>query len=146
MKRASVLKRFFLFSLVFCSLFPSMGEAAGKLASRIHEVAASGAKNLTSYKDGGGRKIYKLYGQDIGDSTNEYGRLACARVVSIILREAGAGIGGHDVVGSMERSFKRKGWKEVSYAELDHGDIIVWSSRFSRGKECTGNGSCHIGV
>lgn len=46
----------------------------------------------------------------------------------------------------MERAFKRKGWKEVSYAELDHGDIIVWSSRFLRGKECTGNGSCYIGV
>jgi hypothetical protein len=139
---------FFILALTAFGPLCSPAQAANTLAERIHEVSINGRKHITKYRDAKGNKIYQLYGKDIGDAQTKYGKLSCARVVSILLQEAGAGIGWYDGVGAMERAFKRRGWKEVGFADLDHGDIIVWNSRFypSSTGACTGNGDCHIGV
>lgn len=117
---------------------PGFVPAAVSMAERIADTTWKAPENLK--KDG---KVWRLYGTDITSET-EGGRLACARVASILLKRAGAGVSVVNGVGSLERQLR--GWTRLtSLSALEPGDVIVWTRRFAD-EECTGGGDCHVGI
>lgn len=129
-------------------LLAAIGTAAQALApvsgpERISRALATASDNLVKSAEGG-RTVWRLYGRVINDESTKFGRLACARVASIILNKAGVGVSVTDGVGSLESQLR--GWKRIeSVAALERGDVVVWRKRFAD-DQCSGGGDCHVGI
>ncbi|GAB4270195.1 MAG: hypothetical protein Kow0029_06820 [Candidatus Rifleibacteriota bacterium] len=75
----------------------------------------------------------------------DYGNLACAKVVTTALKNAGALTKVHLNVRSAVADLKSKGWQEVSVPPYQEGDVITWKTY-----DYTGDGikdpDTHIGI
>jgi len=123
-------------------LLASNGNA--QTAKLINDLACKAMEKENFVYENG---IAKLYGiRTNGPDTNN-GTLACAKVISIILKRAGAI---NDIllcVGQIETALSN--WKKIENEnDLKPGDIIVWLNRHKgkKDKKCTSGGNCHIGV
>ena len=88
-----------------------------------------------------------LYGIRTNGSDTAGGELACAKVTTIVLKQAGAiekvSLGVRHVEAELSH------WTKIEEeGELSPGDVIVWVNRFNgrKDKKCTGYGNCHVGV
>ncbi|PKL42866.1 MAG: hypothetical protein CVV41_12630 [Candidatus Riflebacteria bacterium HGW-Riflebacteria-1] len=75
----------------------------------------------------------------------DYGNLACAKVVTTALKNAGALTRVHLNVRSTVADLKSKGWKEVNVPPFAEGDVITWKTY-----DYTGDGikdpDTHVGI
>jgi hypothetical protein len=88
-----------------------------------------------------------LYGQQTNGPDTRKGKWACAKVVSIVLRQAGVPMKVERGVSGVERSLAR--WRKVtSSSDLRPGDVVVWTSVFkgNANRSCSGGGTCHVGI
>lgn len=88
-----------------------------------------------------------LYGVQTNTADTLHGKYACAKVVSVTLRQAGVKIPVTLAVAGIETHLKH--WQRIRHAEqLKPGDVVVWISRFKGHPHgaCTGGGSCHVGI
>ena len=93
-----------------------------------------------------GKKVI-LYGEQTNGPDTRHGKWACAKVVSIVLRQAGVKMNVERGVGGVERALK--GWTKVNAKkDLRVGDVVVWTSRWKGNDDgsCTGGGTCHVGI
>jgi hypothetical protein len=114
------------------------------LASKINSKAIDTKDKSTLYKKDG--KVF-LYGQQTNDAETQKGKLACAQVVSIVLREAGLNIPVQLGVNGIETQLSK--WQKITkVSDLKPGDVVVWTSIFKGNKDCTctGGGTCHVGI
>ena len=121
---------------------PSAGPAS--LAAAIDEAALA-TRRPENLRRVGGKVL--LYGQRTNGPDTEAGELACAKVVSIVLREAGVKLDVQLGVVGVEQALRR--WPKVtSEDDLRPGDVVVWTSRLkgNRSRACTGGGTCHVGI
>jgi hypothetical protein len=113
------------------------------LADSINAVAlqTSNQENLLTRND-----TVFLYGIPTNGNDTKNGKLACAKVVSIILRKAGVRI--PILLGVSGIETKLSGWKTVSCSDsLKPGDLVIWKYRFkSNGNRRPGDCSAHIGI
>lgn len=129
------------FWLAFGAIFVPQAQAS--LAERINRTALDTGLpgNLVVDKN----KVV-LYGvRTDGDDTNG-GKWACAKVVTVVLRKAGADVKVVTGVASVESALRR--WKKItSERDVLPGDVVVWTSRLKGdGRTCTGSGTCHVGI
>lgn len=89
----------------------------------------------------------RLYGTRTNGPDTKHGGWACAKVVSIVLKKAGAFR--RIVLGVRAIEAGLKDWQKIDDEdELRPGDVIVWVSK-SKGRKdakCTGGGNCHVGI
>ncbi len=123
-----------------------LGAAPGApdLAAAIDRAAlATRRPESLARKDG---KVL-LYGQQTNGADTRRGKWACAKVVSIVLRQGGARLDVQVGVAGVEQALR--GWRRIAREEdLRPGDVVVWVSRLkgNRSGACTGGGTCHIGI
>lgn len=89
-------------------------------------------------------RLELLYGLPINGADTDGGRLACARVVTAILRQAGIALSPQTAgVAQLESALSH--WHSVS-AENDvrAGDVVIYRHILNRAASCTGGGSCHV--
>lgn len=89
-------------------------------------------------------RLEVLYGLPINGADTSGGRLACARVVAAILRQAGVALSPQTAgVAQVESALSR--WRRVT-AEDDvrAGDVVIYRHILNRNDSCTGGGSCHV--
>ena len=89
-------------------------------------------------------RLEVLYGLPINGADTDGGRLACARVVAAILRQAGVALSPQTAgVSQLESALSR--WHSVS-AENDvrAGDVVIYRHVLNRNGSCNGGGSCHV--
>lgn len=110
------------------STAPATPAAGGSLQNRV-AAAARALVGSTSFR-----------GSDVAG-----GSLACAKVVSTALKNAGALSQVHLNVRSVVSDLKSKGWKEVSVPPFSEGDVITWKTY-----DYTGDGvkdpDTHVGI
>lgn len=134
--------KWFLFALLM--LTANLSLANSKLSNQIYLTTLDAPKNLIATKVESGNRIYELYGTEINDESTAYGRLACARVASILLRKAGVDTKILDRVAQIEKLVSD--WKKInSPIDLLPGDVIIWKAR-GNGDVCKGGGDCHVGI
>jgi hypothetical protein len=107
--------------------------------------AALATRNKRNLRDEGDKVI--LYGQQTNGPDTRNGKWACAKVVSIVLKQAGVPMKVERGVSGVERSLK--GWRRITAkSELAPGDVVVWTSLFkgNANRACTGGGTCHVGI
>jgi len=109
---------------------------AGRYSNRVSSLAEDYRDNL----DGD-----KLYGMTFRNGLTQNGRLACARVVQIVLKKAGVPGFGGALYGVRQIQNKTRSWKKVSYDEIQPGDIIFWR-KAGQDETCSGGGDCHVGI
>ena len=118
--------------------------AHSQTAERIHALAVNALeKGNYAYRDG----VAKLYGVRTNGPDTKDGKLACAKVVTIILRKAG--VVEKYVLGVRHVEAALKDWQKVeSRKALKPGDVVVWVNRFKGrdDQQCTGGGNCHVGI
>lgn len=133
--------RDFIILLVLCSCPPL---AHAQTAERIHALAMHALdKDNYSYRNG----VVELYGIRTNGPDTGNGRLACAKVVTIILQKAGIVDGYSLGVRHVEAALKD--WQKVEDPKhLKPGDIVIWVNRFKgrKDQQCTGGGNCHVGI
>lgn len=115
-----------------------------RTAEKINHVACD-ALESGNYSDKMG--VVRLYGIRTNGPDTKNGRLACAKVASIILKKAGATKKVSLGVRHVEEELKH--WKKIrNEDDLKPGDVIVWINRFTgrSDERCTGGGNCHIGI
>jgi len=156
------MSRFLLsFLLLFSSLqfqvHAQVPAQAGVLSEKIHQAALAALDPQNLRKD---TSPHTLYGQPINTKDLAYGWLACARVVSAVLKVTGIKIPRYDSRGKetagvamavyeVEKKLSSLGWQVIrKEADLRNGDVIVWRSKSNsnKGYFCSGNGNCHIGI
>lgn len=121
----------------------ALGTPPGSTAA-IDEAALATKRTEYLYRRDG--KVF-LYGQRTNGADTQGGSLACAKVVSIVLRQAGVNMGVELGVAGVERALGS--WQRVTAErELRPGDVVVWTNRFrgNRNGACTGGGTCHVGI
>ena len=124
-------------------LFIPRWALAGR-AQEINRAALATRAPANLYKRDG--KVM-LFGQRTNGPDTKHGKWACAKVVSIVLRQAGVDIDVLLGVSGIERSLKP--WRRVtSQDQLRPGDVVVWTNRFTGNDNgaCTGKGTCHVGI
>lgn len=116
--------------------FLPLSSYAGEYSNRVSRVASDYEENLTKTK---------LYGEVFRSEITKDGRLGCARVVQILLKEAE--VPGFDRTLYAVRNIQKltKDWRTVAYDDIAPGDIIFWKKRFSD-NICSGGGDCHVGI
>jgi hypothetical protein len=115
-----------------------------RTAEKINHVACN-ALESGNYSDKLG--VIKLYGVRTNGPDTKDGRLACAKVATIILKKAGAINKVSLGVRHVEAALKH--WKKIrNEDDLKPGDVIVWINRFTgrSDERCTGGGNCHVGI
>ena len=136
------MKTYFLALVLIVLVNPASGYS--QTAEKINEIASKALDegNLT-VRDG----VIKLYGTQTNGTDTKDGDWACAKVATIILREAGVvkgiSLGVRDVESALDK------WTKIyDEKELKPGDVIVWVNRFTgrKDKRCTGGGNCHVGI
>lgn len=123
---------------------PAGGTRSAGLASAIDRAALATRRPEHLRREGG--KVL-LYGQRTNGPDTKGGKLACAKVVSIVLREAGVKLDVQLGVVGVEHALRR--WERVTDEDqLRPGDVVVWTSRLkgNRSRACTGGGTCHVGI
>lgn len=114
------------------------------LALQINQTALDTKETPNLYRKN--KKVY-LYGIQTNGADTDKGRLACAKVVSIILMKAGVKMSQQLGVAGIEQSLQ--GWQKISNEdELRPGDVVIWTSNFKGNANCacTGGGTCHVGI
>lgn len=89
-------------------------------------------------------RLEMLYGLPINGADTDGGRLACARVVTAILRQAGVALSPQTAgVAQLESALSH--WSSIT-AEDDvrAGDVVIYRHILNRNASCTGGGSCHV--
>lgn len=115
-----------------------------RTAETINHVACNALEG-GNYSDKMG--VIKLYGIRTNGPDTQHGRLACAKVATIILKKAGVISGVFLGVRHVEEQLKH--WKKIKdEQDLEPGDVIVWINRFTGRSDgrCTGGGNCHVGI
>jgi len=86
-----------------------------------------------------------LYGEVFRNNITKDGRLACARVVQIILKQSGFKSFQEDtyLVSTIQK--RTKNWKKLSIDQVQKGDLIFWR-RILTNSVCDGGGDCHVGI
>jgi cell wall-associated NlpC family hydrolase len=132
------------FIIMMLLLFCWTPLVSAQTAERIHALASQALdKGNYSYRDG----IVELYGTRTNGPDTRNGKLACAKVVTIILKQAGVVDRFSLAVRNVEAALKE--WSTVENPkDLKPGDIVVWVNRFKGRKDqrCTGGGNCHVGI
>jgi hypothetical protein len=131
------------FTLLF-SLFNLDAETVAQTSKNINKFAID-SLDEKNYKNENGNIF--LYGIQTNGSDTNQGKLACAKVASIVLKKAKALDRIVLAVRNIEDQFKN--WKKIDKEEdLKPGDIVIWVNRYSgrNDKKCTGNGNCHVGI
>lgn len=125
-----------IFALTLITTIISADAFAGRYSSRVTQMAEDYRDNL----DGD-----RLYGMTYRNGLTQNGRLACARVVQIVLKKAGVpGFGGALYsVAQIQR--KTRSWKKVNYDDIQPGDIVFWR-KAGQDEVCSGGGDCHVGI
>jgi hypothetical protein len=88
-----------------------------------------------------------LYGTKTNGADTKNGQWACAKVATIILKEAGAIEKIYLGVRHVETELKD--WTKIKEKkDLKPGDVVVWVNRFTgrEDEQCTGGGNCHVGI
>jgi hypothetical protein len=133
--------RFIIFILF---IFLLAATAHSQTAKLINELASK-ALDKDNYVDENG--IIELYGIRTNGTDTKNGELACAKVVTIILLNAG--VVDQVLLGVRHVEAALEGWGKVeNKKDLKNGDVIVWINRFKgrKDKKCTGGGNCHVGI
>ena len=129
------------FCLTLVTAFAPYAEAS--LAERINQTALNAFNGNLKVT----RNEVVLYGiRTNGEDTN-YGRWACAKVVSIVLRKAGLKFPLYLGVASVESALR--GWQRIeNESEVQPGDVVVWTHLWKGNPDgrCTGGGTCHVGI
>ncbi|MGD9007298.1 MAG: hypothetical protein PVG41_05220 [Desulfobacteraceae bacterium] len=115
-----------------------------RTAEKINHVACN-AFESGNYSDKMG--VIKLYGIRTNGPDTKNGRLACAKVATIILKKAG--VTNKISLGVRHVEEALKDWKKIrNEDDLKPGDVIVWINRFTGrpDERCTGGGNCHVGI
>ncbi len=118
--------------------------AYGQTAERIHTLAIH-ALDKANYSRRG--TIVELYGIRTNGPDTQNGKLACAKVVTIVLQKAG--IVDRYTLGVRHVEAALKDWRKIeSPKDLKPGDVVVWVNRFKgrQDQRCTGGGNCHVGI
>ena len=128
----------FLITLVICNTL------AAQTADTINTLASKALKpeNL-QVKNGN----ITLYGVTTNGPDTKNGQWACAKVATIILKEAK--VVDTISVGVRHVESALKHWTKINDEDqLKPGDVIVWLNRFTGrdDKKCTGGGNCHVGI
>ena len=114
------------------------------ISNRINEAAIHALDNANYSNQNG---IVKLYGIRTNGPDTKNGNWACAKVVTIVLKEVG--VINKPYVGVRHVESALNNWTKIEKKDdLLPGDIIVWVSRFKGrdDKKCTGGGNCHVGI
>lgn len=135
--------------------------AFANLADRINQAALDTNNSKNLYRESG--KVL-LYGTQTNGADTNGGKWACAKVVHVVLKQAGA-LGNLPVpirtkngktdyrmgiatgVSTVEKGLS--GWKKITdESDVQPGDVVVWTNRLKgkKDKSCTGSGTCHIGI
>ena len=109
---------------------------AGAYSNRVTQLAEDYRDNLSGDR---------LYGMTYRDGLTQNGRLACARVVQIVLKKAGVPGFGGALYSVAQIQGKTRGWKTVEYDDIEAGDIVFWK-KAGHDDKCTGGGDCHVGI
>ncbi|GAB4017103.1 MAG: hypothetical protein Fur0010_17470 [Bdellovibrio sp.] len=125
-----MLKFFILLNLFLSTSF------AQDLRERIVESAENFEANLDRTT---------LYGEVFRSPITRDGKLACARVVQILLKQAGLPDFQEPLYLVNQIQHFTKDWETISLDQVEAGDIIFWKRRFSN-NTCKGGGDCHVGV
>lgn len=115
-----------------------------RTAEKINHVACN-ALESENYSDKMG--VIRLYGIRTNGPDTDNGRLACAKVATIILKKAG--VTNKVSLGVRHVEEELKHWKKIrNEDDLKPGDVIVWINRLTgrTDERCTGGGNCHIGI
>ena len=121
---------------IVIGLFAAQLAQAG-YAQRIVEVA----KNYRANLDGD-----RFYGERYSDATTANGRLACARVVQIVLKKARVPGFRRALYGVRQIEAKTRSWKKITNVrEIKAGDVVFWR-KAGQDERCSGGGDCHVGV
>ncbi len=118
--------------------------AHSKTGERINDIATKALDGGNLVTQG---SAIRLYGVRTNGPDTKNGDWACAKVATIILREAGVVPEISLAVRDVEKALEK--WKKIdSEKDLRPGDVIVWVNRFTgrRDKLCTGGGTCHVGI
>lgn len=126
--------------------------AFAELADRIDEAVVQAENHI---RDEGGVKY--LYDVSIHNSCNKNGKYACARVAAAVLKQAGVIIRRTNsgpchgslalAVNEVENQLQARRWKKVESSwSLKPGDVVIWRKITNLSGDCTGNGSCHVGI
>lgn len=67
-----------------------------------------------------------VYGVVTHNDLTQGGRLACAAVVSAVLREAGQGVGVHYNCLGLRGALASRGWDRVGASDIQSGDVAFW--------------------
>lgn len=88
--------------------------------------------------------LQSLYGLPINGADTDRGRLACARVVAAVLRQAGVPLSAKTAgVAQVEDALST--WHRVHLEEdVRAGDVVIYRHRLNSSRACTGGGSCHV--
>jgi hypothetical protein len=123
-------------------LYPAAGFASP--AADINGAALATRRSSHLVRQGG-RVL--LYGQQTNGPDTRAGKWACAKVVSIVLRQAGVKMPVRLGVAGVERTLRD--WKRLDTSDdLEPGDVVVWTRRWKGNpdRSCTGGGTCHVGI
>jgi hypothetical protein len=130
--------------LLSCSLRavarPAESAPAPKRESQTDRIMAA-IESVRVEKSG---SLRTLYGLPINGSDTDKGRLACARVVAAVLRQAGVPLSEKTAsVAQVEDALSR--WHRVSSEEdIRAGDVVIYRHMLSPSRVCTGGGTCHV--
>lgn len=137
-----LMKNYPIALLLIITLFASTAHA--QTANRINEVAQKAlSKDNFSNENG----VVKIYGVRTNGPDTKNGAWACAKVVTIVLREAGVLNEVSLSVRHVEAALSH--WSKIEKeSDLKQGDVIVWVNSFTgrEDKKCTGGGNCHVGI
>ncbi len=118
--------------------------AYSETTERIQSLAANALeKRNYAHRDG----VIKLYGIRTNGPDTKNGKLACAKVVTIILQKAG--IVDKYALGVRHVEAALKNWQKIeNQKDLKPGDVVVWVNRLKGrdDQQCTGGGNCHVGI
>lgn len=121
--------------LVF-SLMLSTSLFAQDLRERILAAAENYESNLEKFT---------LYGDVFRSSITKDGKLACARVVQILLKQSGHPDFQDPLYLVNQIQSLTKDWETVSIDKIEPGDVVFWKRRLSD-NHCKGGGDCHVGI
>lgn len=136
------MKKILLILFVMMAMLPA--DIYAKNAKLINDYAGN-ALNRKNYSEKGG--VVKLYGTRTNGPDTDNGRLACAKVVTIVLKKTGAIDKIRLGVRHVEADLKK--WNKINREQdLKPGDVVVWMPLFAKkdGYRCTGGGDCHVGI
>lgn len=123
-------------ALALILILGPIGAYAGNYSSRVTQLAEDYKDNLEGKK---------LYGEVFQDGLTKQGRLACARVVQIVLKKARVPGFSRPLYSVAQIQRKTKNWKKVSYDDIQPGDIVFWR-KAGQDDVCSGGGDCHVGI